>query len=80
MGLLQKKLDENAGPGRKVVPITLSSDKTQVTVFRNKSVYPVYISLRNIPKEIRHKPSRRTYILLGYLPTTNLAHITNAAS
>lgn len=76
MGLLQKKLDENAGPGRTVVPIILSSDKTQVTVFRNKSVYPVYMSLGNIPKEIRRKPSRRAYILLGYLPTTNLAEFT----
>ncbi|KAJ3735343.1 hypothetical protein DFJ43DRAFT_1037221 [Lentinula guzmanii] len=78
--LTQKKLDKNAGPGRTVLPVIISSDKTQVTVFRNKSVYPVYMSIGNIPKEIRRKPSRRAYILLGYLPTTNLSHIKNAAS
>ncbi|KAJ4483962.1 hypothetical protein J3R30DRAFT_3839006 [Lentinula aciculospora] len=76
----QEKIDKKAGPGRTVVPIILSSDKTQVTVFCNKSVYPVYMSIGNIPKEIRHKPSHRAYILLGYLPTTNLSHIQNAAS
>ncbi|KAJ3713720.1 hypothetical protein DFJ43DRAFT_1134924 [Lentinula guzmanii] len=78
--LTQEKLDKNAGCGRTVVPIILSTDKTQVTVFRNKSVYPVYMSIGNIPKEIRRKPSHRAYILLGYLPTTNLSHIKNAAS
>ncbi|KAJ4471459.1 hypothetical protein J3R30DRAFT_3407826 [Lentinula aciculospora] len=77
---IQEKIDKKAGPGRTVVPIILSSDKTQVTVFCNKSVYPVYMSIGNIPKEIRRKPSHRAYILLGYLPTTNLSHIQNAAS
>ncbi|KAJ3998439.1 hypothetical protein F5050DRAFT_1798464 [Lentinula boryana] len=76
----QEKLDKYAGPGQTIVPIILSSDKTQVTVFHNKSAYPVYMSIGNIPKEIRRKPSRHAYILLGYLPTTNLAHIKNAAS
>ncbi|THU80172.1 hypothetical protein K435DRAFT_823723 [Dendrothele bispora CBS 962.96] len=76
----QKALDKTAGPGRTVVPIILSSDKTQVTVFRNKSAYPVYLTIGNIPKELRRKPSRRAYILLGYLPTTRLEHITSEAS
>lgn len=34
----------------------------------------------NIPKEIRRKPSARAYILLGYLPTSRLEHISNKAS
>ncbi|KAJ3989298.1 hypothetical protein F5890DRAFT_1570502 [Lentinula detonsa] len=76
----QMKLDKHAGPGRTVIPIILSSDKTQVTLFRNKAVYPVYMTLGNIPKELRRKPSRRAYVLLGYLPTTSLEHIKNAAS
>jgi hypothetical protein len=37
------------------------------------------MTIGNIPKEIRKKPSSRTYILLGYLPTTRLEHITNKA-
>ncbi|THU76369.1 hypothetical protein K435DRAFT_704958 [Dendrothele bispora CBS 962.96] len=76
----QQAIDKNAGPGRTVLPIIISSDKTQITVFRNKTAYPIYLTLGNIPKEIRRKPSRRAYILLGYLPTTNLEHITNIAS
>ncbi|KAJ3711136.1 hypothetical protein DFJ43DRAFT_1154481 [Lentinula guzmanii] len=76
----QAKLDKHAGPGRTVIPIILSSDKTQVTLFRNKSVYPVYMTIGNIPKELRRKPSYRAYVLVGYLPTTRLEHIKNAAS
>ncbi|KAJ3711133.1 hypothetical protein DFJ43DRAFT_1108174 [Lentinula guzmanii] len=76
----QIKLDKHAGPGRTIIPILLSSDKTQVTLFRNKSVYPVYMTIGNIPKEIRRKPSCRAYILIGYLPCTGLEHIKNAAS
>ncbi|KAJ3826355.1 hypothetical protein F5880DRAFT_1631241 [Lentinula raphanica] len=76
----QEKLDQIAGRGRTIIPIILSTDKTQVTVFHNKSVYPVYMSIGNIPKEIRRKPSCRAYILLGYLPTTNLSHIQSPAS
>ncbi|THU77482.1 hypothetical protein K435DRAFT_832430 [Dendrothele bispora CBS 962.96] len=76
----QGAVDKNAGPGRTILPIILSSDKTQVTVFRNKSAYPIYMTLGNIPKELRRKPSRRAYILLGYLPTTRLEHIKSDAS
>ncbi|KAG2053928.1 hypothetical protein BDR06DRAFT_982598 [Suillus hirtellus] len=53
---------------------------TQVTMFRNKSAYPVYLTIGNIPKEIHQKPSCCTHILLAYLPTTCLEHIANKAS
>ncbi|KAG2124582.1 hypothetical protein BD769DRAFT_1628787 [Suillus cothurnatus] len=75
----QKKLDERH-PGGTIVPIIISSDKTQVTMFRNKTAYPVYLTIGNIPKEIRCKPSSGSHILLAYLPTTRLEHITNKAS
>src|SRR6266576_4104995 len=64
-------------PGATIVPIIISSDKMQLTLFRNKSAYPIYMTIGNIPKEIRRKPSSHAYILLGYLPTTCLKHITN---
>ena len=38
------------------------------------------MTIGNIPKDIHRKPSRHTHILLGYLPTTKLEHITNKAS
>lgn len=38
------------------------------------------MTIGNIPKELRRKPSQRTHILLGYLPTTPLHHVQNKAS
>ncbi|KAG1837634.1 hypothetical protein DFJ58DRAFT_718846 [Suillus subalutaceus] len=68
----QKHLDHEC-PGMTIIPIIISSDKTQVTLFHNKTAYPVYMTIGNIPKEIPH-------VLLAYLPTTRLEHVTNKAS
>jgi hypothetical protein len=68
---------EKESPGATIVPVIISTDKTQLTLFRNKSAYPVYLTIGNIPKEIRRKPSAQAYILLGYLPTTHLETVTN---
>ena len=43
-------------------------------------VYPVYLTIGNIPKHIRRKPSRQGQVLLAYLPTSKLDHIKNKAS
>ncbi|KIL56888.1 hypothetical protein M378DRAFT_16692 [Amanita muscaria Koide BX008] len=67
-------------PGATVIPIILSSDRTQITRFGTKTVYPVYMTIGNIPKFIRRKPSHRAQILIAYLPNTKLKHITNKAS
>ena len=75
-----KELLEQDRPGATIIPLIISTDKTQVTMFRNKSAYPVYLTLGNIPKAIRRKPSMRAQILLAYLPTTKLEHITNKAA
>ncbi|KAG1816374.1 uncharacterized protein BJ212DRAFT_1446932 [Suillus subaureus] len=64
---MQKKLDAQH-PGGTIVPIIISSDKMQVTMFRN------------IPKELHHKPSSGSHVLLAYLPTSCLKHITNKVS
>ena len=63
-----------------IVPIIISSDKTQLTQFCGKLAYPVYLTIGNIPKHIRQKPSRQAQVLLAYLPTSKLDHITNKAS
>ncbi|KDR67060.1 hypothetical protein GALMADRAFT_80270 [Galerina marginata CBS 339.88] len=63
-----------------IVPIIISSDKTQLTTFRGKQAYPVYLTIGNLPKHIRRKPSRQGQVLLRYLPTSKLDHIKNKAS
>ncbi|KAG1853124.1 hypothetical protein F4604DRAFT_1933418 [Suillus subluteus] len=67
-------------PGATIIPVIISLDKTQVTLFRNKTAYPIYMTIGNIPKEICCKPSRHAHVLLAYLPTTHLEHVTNKAS
>ncbi|KAM6491600.1 hypothetical protein JOM56_012992 [Amanita muscaria] len=63
-------------PGATIAPLIISSDKTQVTLFGNKTAYPVYLTIGNLPKSIRRKPSQRGQILLAYLPTSKLACVT----
>ena len=62
------------------MPLIISSDKTQLTQFRDKMAYPIYLTIGNIPKAIRRKPSLHAQILIGYIPTTKFAAITSAAT
>ncbi|KAN0131258.1 hypothetical protein V8E53_010962 [Lactarius tabidus] len=71
---------ESQKPGTSVIPIILSSDKTQLTLFRSKAAYPVYLTIGNIPKSICRKPSRHARMLVGYIPTTKLEGMTNQAA
>jgi hypothetical protein len=46
----------------------IATDKTQLTQFSsNKSAYPIYMMLGNIPRAIRCKPTQQACFLLGYL-------------
>ncbi|KAH9021271.1 hypothetical protein EDB84DRAFT_1275071 [Lactarius hengduanensis] len=67
-------------PGATVIPVVISSDKTQLTLFRSKAAYPVYLTIGNIPKHIRRKPSRHAQMLIGYIPTTRLEGISNKSA
>ncbi|KAJ3538664.1 hypothetical protein NM688_g6483 [Phlebia brevispora] len=75
-----QKAVEAKTPGATIMPIIISSDKTQVTLFRNKTAYPVYLTIGNLPKEICGRPSQGGQILIAYLPTSKLDHITNKAA
>ncbi|KAJ3542161.1 hypothetical protein NM688_g6000 [Phlebia brevispora] len=75
-----QKAVEAKTPGATIMPIIISSDKTQVTLFCNKTAYPVYLTIGNLPKDIRGRPSQRGQILIAYLPTSKLDHITNKAA
>lgn len=51
-----------------MAPIILATDKTQLTQFSgSKSAYPVYLTVGNLPRAIRRKPSQRACILIAYL-------------
>ncbi|KAJ3525552.1 hypothetical protein NMY22_g10528 [Coprinellus aureogranulatus] len=63
-----------------VVPVVISTDRTQLTLFKGKVAYPVYMTIGNLPKHIRRKPSRQGQVLLAYLPVSKLEHITTKAS
>ena len=71
---------EGRNPGATILPLIVSSDKTQLTLFRDKMAYPIYLTIGNIPKDIRRKPSRHAQILIGYIPTTKLQGISNKAA
>ncbi|KAG1805320.1 uncharacterized protein BJ212DRAFT_1304105 [Suillus subaureus] len=71
---------EQSKPGATIIPIIISSDKIQIMLFQNKTAYPVYLTIGNLPKCIQHKPSCQGQILLAYLPTTCLMQIANKAS
>ena len=67
-------------PGATIIPVIVSSDKTQLTLFRDTQAYPIYLTIGNIPKDIRRKPSRMAQILIGYIPTSKLLGLTNKAA
>ncbi|KAH9011084.1 hypothetical protein EDB84DRAFT_1279308, partial [Lactarius hengduanensis] len=51
-------------PGAIVIPVIVSSDKTQLTLFQSKSAYPIYLSIGNITKDIRCKPTQQAQVLI----------------
>ncbi|KAI6015680.1 hypothetical protein EDC04DRAFT_2870455 [Pisolithus marmoratus] len=66
---VQMKLPE----GTVVAPVILSSDKTSLSVFSgDKKAWLVYLTIRNISKDVRCQVSVHAMVLIGYLPVSKL--------
>ncbi|KAJ3718126.1 hypothetical protein DFJ43DRAFT_1005854 [Lentinula guzmanii] len=66
----QKQLPTEYGT---IAPVIIASDQTQLSTFSgDKKAWPVYMSIGNIEKNMRRKPSSRAFLLLGYLPVSKL--------
>ncbi|KAI6108113.1 hypothetical protein F5141DRAFT_1189106 [Pisolithus sp. B1] len=61
--------DEMWTEGVVVMPVILSSDKMLLSQFSgDKKAWPVYLTIRNISKDVRHQVSAHATVLIGYLP------------
>ncbi|KAG1835333.1 hypothetical protein DFJ58DRAFT_908621 [Suillus subalutaceus] len=59
--------------GAVVALVILASDKTLLLQFQgDQEVWPIYLSLGNISKDIRCQPSKHATILIAYLPISKL--------
>ncbi|KIK44335.1 hypothetical protein CY34DRAFT_23094 [Suillus luteus UH-Slu-Lm8-n1] len=56
-----------------VAPVILTSDKTSLSQFQgDQEVWPVYLTLGDISKDIRQQPSKHASILIAYLSISKL--------
>ena len=66
-------MKEVSEEGATIIPVIIASDKTHLSNFTgDKSAWPVYLTIGNIEKYVRRKPSARASILIGYIPVSNL--------
>ncbi|KAG9093161.1 hypothetical protein FS749_014954, partial [Ceratobasidium sp. UAMH 11750] len=61
-----------------IAPLILATDQTTLSIMcGGQKAYPVYITIGNIEKSTRRKPSKGAMVLLGYLPIDAFEDIEN---
>jgi hypothetical protein len=56
-------------PGATIIPLIIATDKTLMTQLRgDQSAWPVYLTIGNLPREIRRKQTIPATLLIGFLP------------
>ncbi|KAF8222409.1 hypothetical protein L208DRAFT_1322791, partial [Tricholoma matsutake] len=67
------KIQELLPIGAALVPVIITSDKTQLSTFSgDKQAWPVYLTIENIKKGTHRKPSTHATILLNNIPVLKL--------
>ncbi|ELU37615.1 hypothetical protein AG1IA_08355 [Rhizoctonia solani AG-1 IA] len=64
-----------------VVPLIIASDKTTLTNNpRGDKAHPIYLLIGNISKAVRQKPTKRSMIIIGYLPVDSFDDVPDNSS
>ncbi|KAH9030534.1 hypothetical protein EDB85DRAFT_2074297 [Lactarius pseudohatsudake] len=71
---------EARNAGATVIPLIISSDKTQLTHFGIRKCIQSIWGLAIYQRALDRKPSRSAQMLIGYIPTTKLTGITSHAA
>ncbi|QRW13184.1 hypothetical protein RhiLY_12183 [Ceratobasidium sp. AG-Ba] len=64
-----------------IVPLIIASDETTLTNNpRGDKAHPIYLSIGNISKSVRRKPTKRPMIIIGYLPVDSFDDVPDDGS
>jgi len=67
--------------GSTIIPVLLGSDKTHLTVLAgDKKAWPLYLSIGNIPSQIRNALKQQAWALIGYIPVVHFEDRTDLQS
>ncbi|KAG9120100.1 hypothetical protein FRC07_004554 [Ceratobasidium sp. 392] len=59
-----------------IVPLIIASNETSLTNNpRGPKGYPVYLSIGNISKSVRRRPTKRAMLIIGYLPVDSFGDV-----